>query len=74
MVGWARNQGLNRLANAGLLTGIHNVSMRGYETARVTVAKNRAAVRALAEESLAVESLDADAIRAVMAASAAPAA
>jgi len=54
---------------------VHELVMRGYETARQLVAKNRSAVRALAEELLAVESLDADAIRAVMsAASNAPAA
>jgi cell division protease FtsH len=54
---------------------VHELVMRGYETARQLVAKNRGAVRALAEELLAVESLDADAIRAVMtAASNAPAA
>jgi len=41
--------------------------MRGYETARQVVAKNRAAVRAMAEELLAVESLDADAIKTIIA-------
>ena len=41
--------------------------MRGYETARLIIAKNRAAVRAIAEELLVVESLDADGIRAVIA-------
>jgi cell division protease FtsH len=47
---------------------VHELVMRGYETARQIVAKNRNAVRALAEELLAVESLDADGIRAIMAA------
>ena len=49
---------------------VHELVMRGYETARQLVAKNRAAVRALAEELLVVESLDADGIRAVMASAA----
>jgi ATP-dependent Zn protease len=40
--------------------------MRGYETARQIIAKNRNAVRAMAEELLVVESLDADAIKAVI--------
>ena len=48
--------------------------MRGYEAARQIVAKNRASVRAMAEELLVVESLDADGIRAIMASNAAPAA
>jgi cell division protease FtsH len=46
---------------------IRELVMRGYETARQLVGKNRAAVRAVAEELLVVESLDADGIRAVMA-------
>jgi len=41
--------------------------MRGYETARLIIAKNRAAVRAMAEELLVVESLDAEGIRNVIA-------
>jgi cell division protease FtsH len=45
---------------------VREVVMRGYETARQIVAKNRAAVRAMAEELLLVESLDADGIKAVM--------
>jgi len=40
--------------------------MNGYETARQIIAKNRAAVRALAEELLVVESLDADGIKNVI--------
>jgi cell division protease FtsH len=47
---------------------VREVVMRGYETARQIIAKNRAAVRALAEELLLVESLDAEGIKAVMAA------
>ncbi|HKB13178.1 MAG TPA: ATP-dependent zinc metalloprotease FtsH [Vicinamibacterales bacterium] len=49
---------------------IKDLVMRGYETARQIVAKNRAAVRAMAEELLVVESLDADAIKAVIASAA----
>jgi cell division protease FtsH len=47
---------------------VRELVMRGYETARQIVAKNRGAVRAMAEELLAVESLDADAIHAIIAA------
>jgi cell division protease FtsH len=46
------------------------VVMRGYETARQVVAKNRGAVRAMAEELLRVESLDAEGIKAIMASAA----
>jgi len=46
------------------------VVMRGYETARQVVAKHRGAVRAMAEELLRVESLDAQAIKAIMASAA----
>src|SRR5256885_11342267 len=38
---------------------IKDLVMKGYETARQIIAKNRAAVRAMAEELLVVESLDA---------------
>jgi cell division protease FtsH len=48
---------------------VHELVMRGYETARQLIAKNRPAVRAMAEELLVVESLDADGIKAIMAAS-----
>jgi cell division protease FtsH len=47
---------------------VHDLVMRGYETARQIIAKNRNAVRAMAEELLVVESLDADGIKAVIAA------
>jgi cell division protease FtsH len=46
---------------------VRELVMRGYETARQLIAKNRAAVRAMAEELLEVESLDADGIKAVLA-------
>ena len=49
---------------------VHELVMRGYETARQIVAKNRAAVRAMAEALLVVESLDADGIKAVIASAA----
>jgi cell division protease FtsH len=47
---------------------IRELVMSGYETARQIVAKNRASVRAMAEELLVVESLDADGIKAIIAA------
>jgi cell division protease FtsH len=46
---------------------IRDLVMRGYETARQIVAKHRAAVRAMAEELLVVESLDADGIKSIIA-------
>jgi cell division protease FtsH len=45
---------------------VREIVMHGYETARQLVAKNRAAVRAMAEELLVVESLDADGIKRIM--------
>ena len=42
--------------------------MRGYETARQIVAENHTAVRAMAEELLVVESLDAEGIKSIIAA------
>jgi cell division protease FtsH len=53
---------------------VRDLVMRGYETARQVVANHRESVRAMAEELLQVESLDADAIKAIIASSAAPAA
>jgi cell division protease FtsH len=46
---------------------VQGLVMRGYETARQLVEGNRAAVRALAEELLAVESLDAEGIKSIIA-------
>jgi cell division protease FtsH len=46
---------------------VREVVMRGYETARQIIAKNRNAVRAMAEELLVVESLDAEGIKQVIA-------
>jgi cell division protease FtsH len=48
---------------------IRELVMRGYESARQILEANRSAVRALAEELLREESLDADEIRDVLAAS-----
>jgi cell division protease FtsH len=45
---------------------VRELVMRGYETARQVIGKNRASVRAMADELLAVESLDAQAIKAIM--------
>jgi cell division protease FtsH len=45
---------------------VRELVMRGYETARQIVAKHSVSVRALAEELLAVESLDADGVRAIL--------
>ena len=47
---------------------VRELVMRGYETARQIVGKNRASVRAMAEELLSVESLDSDGIKAIIAA------
>jgi cell division protease FtsH len=46
---------------------VHELVIRGYETARQLVAKNRAVVCAMAEKLLIVESLDADGIKAIIA-------
>jgi cell division protease FtsH len=46
---------------------VRELVMRGYETARQIVSKNRTSVRAMAEELLVVESLDAEGIRAILA-------
>jgi cell division protease FtsH len=49
---------------------VRELVMRAYETARQIIAKNRETVRAMAEELLVVESLDADGIKAIIAKSA----
>ena len=69
-----RGAGLSEATAQRVDEEVRELVMRGYETARQIVAKNRASVRAMAEELLVVESLDADAIRAIMASSSAPAA
>jgi len=45
---------------------VHELVMRGYETARQIVGKNSESVRSMARELLIVESLDAEGIRAIM--------
>jgi cell division protease FtsH len=45
---------------------IREIVMKGYETARELVGSHRSAVRAMAEELLIVESLDAEGIAAVL--------
>jgi cell division protease FtsH len=47
---------------------VRDLVMRGYEVARTIVETQRETVRALAEELLSVESLDADGIKAILAA------
>jgi cell division protease FtsH len=47
---------------------VRELVMRGYETARQIIAKHRGSVRAMAEELLQIESLDSDAIKAIIAA------
>ena len=46
---------------------IRALVMRGYETARQIVERQRAAVKALAEELLEVESVDADRLKQIVA-------
>ena len=45
---------------------IRDLVMKGYETARQVVSRHRAAVAALAEELLQVESLDAEGVKAII--------
>jgi cell division protease FtsH len=45
---------------------VRELVMRGYETARQIVSKNRASVAAMAEQLLLVESLDADGIKEIL--------
>jgi cell division protease FtsH len=51
---------------------IRTLVMRGYETARQIIERQRPAVKALAEELLEVESVDADRLREVLAAAVVP--
>jgi cell division protease FtsH len=53
---------------------IRTLVMRGYETARQIIERQRPAVKALAEELLEVESVDADRLREILAASVVPSA
>jgi len=52
---------------------IRTLVMRGYETSRQIIERQRAAVKALAEELLAEESVDADRLREILAGSVLPA-
>ena len=66
---WETDKGVG-ISEATALQVDHEIKelvMRGYETARQVIAKNRNAVRAMAEELLIVESLDAAAIKTVIA-------
>ena len=51
---------------------IRTLVMRGYETARQIIERQRPAVKALAEELLEVESVDADRLREILAAAVVP--
>jgi cell division protease FtsH len=52
---------------------IRGLVMRGYETARQIVERQRTAVKALAEELLEIESVDADRLKQILAAAVVPA-
>jgi cell division protease FtsH len=52
---------------------IRDLVMKGYETARQIIERQRAAVEALAKELLEVESVDADRLKAILAACMVPA-
>jgi cell division protease FtsH len=69
-----RGAGLSEATAERVDEQVRQLVMTGYETARQIVAKNRASVRAMAEELLRVESLDAEGIKAIIAANALPAA
>jgi cell division protease FtsH len=62
-----RGAGLSEATAERVDQEVRDLVMRGYETARQVISRNRAAVRLMAEELLAVESLDADAIKAIIA-------
>jgi cell division protease FtsH len=62
-----RSAGMSEATAQRVDEEVRDLVMRGYETARQIVAKHRAAVLAMAEELLVVESLDADGIRTIIA-------
>ncbi|MGE0451481.1 MAG: ATP-dependent zinc metalloprotease FtsH [Vicinamibacterales bacterium] len=68
--GWDsdRGAGISEATAQRVDEEVRELVMRGYETARQIVAKNRASVRAMAEELLVVESLDSDRIKGLIAA------
>jgi cell division protease FtsH len=69
-----RGAGLSEKTAERVDEQVRQLVMTGYETARQIVAKNRDSVQALAEELLRVESLDADAVKAIIASNTVPAA
>jgi cell division protease FtsH len=62
-----RGTGLSEATAERVDDEVRQLVMTGYETARQIVDKQRASVRAMAEELLQVESLDADGIKAIIA-------
>ncbi len=62
-----RGAGISEATARRVDAEVHGLVMRGYETARKIIEEHRAAVRAMAEELLVVESLDAEGIKAVIA-------
>jgi len=62
-----RGAGLSEATAERVDQEVRELVMRGYETARQLISKNRASVRAMADELLQVESLDAEAIKAIIA-------
>jgi cell division protease FtsH len=61
-----RTAGISEMTAQRVDEAVRDFVMHGYETARRLVAEHRGSVRALAEELLSVESLDADSIKALM--------
>jgi cell division protease FtsH len=70
---FGRSAGISEATALRVDEEVRELVLRGYETARQTISRNRATVRALAEELLVVESLDADGVRAIIATSSVPA-
>ena len=64
--GTDRSSGMSEATAQRVDEAVRDVVMRGYETARRLVAEHRGSVRAMAEELLHVESLDAAGIKALM--------
>jgi cell division protease FtsH len=69
---FGRGSGISEATALRVDEEVRELVLRGYETARQTISRNRAAVRALAEELLVQESLDAAGVRAIIATSSAP--
>jgi cell division protease FtsH len=65
-----RGAGISEATAQRIDDQVRELVMHGYETARQLLAKHRGAVRAMAEELLQVESLDAEGIKAIMASAA----